>query len=121
MQRFVLAVLAASTLSLQVKAVERRRNYASRGTVNRLSTLTPREGDLRYASCYLHKPRDLLYVVGHNSMNGTVYVEQLYTGGTWLAPTGFIFIDDMDRGTSYSDAQYTVSTFYKDDYDNINC
>ena len=27
----------------------------------------------------------------------------------------------MDRGTSYSDAQYTVSTFYKDDYDNINC
>ena len=121
MQRFILAVLAAATMSPMAEAVSRRRTYASRTTVNRLSVLSPREGDLRYATCKFHKPYELLYVVGHNSMNGIVYVEQKYTGGTWLVPWGFIYLDDMDRGTTYTDAQYTVTTYYGEDYDNIKC
>ena len=113
------ALTLAVASGIQAEANAEQYTWLSRTKQNRLSTRYG-EGDARYASCKLHKGRDMRSYFAEEYMRGVVWAEQKWNTGTseWDNVNAYAVIK---RAGSNAGSTYALFNYYIEDYNQLEC
>lgn len=113
------ALTLAVACGIQVEANAEQYTWLTRTKQNRLSTRYG-EGDARYASCKLHKGRDMKSYFDEKYMRGVVWVEQRWNTGTseWEVPDAYVVIKNAGGN---SESTFGLVNYYTKDYNDLEC